>query len=68
MQLHGNSHVFPKCLRSGVLHCSSFIYLAVLGLCCCALAASRGGEQGPLLVMVRGLLSVAAAFPAELGS
>ena len=46
MKLHGNSHVFPECLPSGLLRCS-FIYLAVLGLRHCARAPLRCGEQGP---------------------
>ena len=47
VKLHGNSHLFPECLPSGLLGWSSFIYLAVLGLRCCARAPSRCGEQGP---------------------
>lgn len=46
-KLHGSSHVFPECLPSGLPRCSSFIYLAVLGLRCCAWAPSRCREQGP---------------------
>ena len=39
-----------------------FIYLSVLGLCCCARAFSSCGEQGLLLVAVRGLLTAGASL------
>ena len=43
-----------------------FIYfLAVLGLRFCARAFSSCGERGPLFIMVRGLLTVAASLVAE---
>ena len=41
--------------------------MAVLGLCCCALAFSSCGKQGLLFVAVRGLLIVAASLVAEHG-
>ena len=42
-----------------------FIYLAVLGLCCCARAFSNCSEQGLLFVVVCGLLIVVASLVAE---
>ena len=33
-----------------------YLFLAVLGLCCCARALSSCGEQGPLFAAVRRLL------------
>ena len=44
---------------------SFFIFLAVLGLCCCTRAFSSCGERGLLFVAVRGLLIVAASLVAE---
>ena len=45
-----------------------FIYLfilAVLGLCFCARAFSSCGKWGPLLIAVRGPLTIAASLVAE---
>ena len=39
--------------------------MAVLGLCFCARAFSSCGKQGPLLIAVRGPLTVAASLAAE---
>ena len=44
-----------------------YLFLAALGLCCCAWAFSSCGEWGPLLVVVRGLLIVVASLVVELG-
>ena len=44
-----------------------FIYLAALGLHCCAWAFSSCGEQGLLFVVVRGLLIAVASLVAEHG-
>ena len=41
------------------------IFLAVLGLRFCARAFSSCGEQGPLLITVRGRLTIAASLVAE---
>ena len=38
-----------------------FLFLAALGLCCCAWAFCNCGEWGLLLVVVRGLLTVVAS-------
>ena len=42
-----------------------FLFLAALGLCCCAWAFSSCGEQGLLFVVVRGLLVAVASLAAE---
>ena len=42
-------------------------FLSVLALCCCAWAFSSCGEQGLLLVVVRGLLIVVASLVSEHG-
>ena len=44
-----------------------FLFLAVLGLCCCAQAFSTSGERGLLFVAVRRLLTVVASLVAEHG-
>ena len=44
-----------------------YLFLAALGLRCCAGAFSSGGEQGLLFVAVRGLLSAVASPVAEHG-
>ena len=41
------------------------LFLAVLGLCCCARAFSSCGEQGLLFVVVRGLLIAVASLAVE---
>ena len=43
------------------------LFLAALGLRCCAWAFSTCGERGPLFIVVRGLLIVVASFVAEHG-
>ena len=43
------------------------LFLAALGLCCCAQAFSSCGEQGLLFIAVRGLLIVVASLVAEHG-
>ena len=44
-----------------------YLFLAALGLCCCAGAFSSCGEQGRLFVAVRGLLIAVASLVAEHG-
>ena len=44
-----------------------FVFLAVLGLCCCVRAFSSCSEWGLLLVVVRALLNVVASLVAEHG-
>ena len=43
------------------------LFLAALGLCCCARTFSSCGEQGLLFVVVHGLLIVVVSFVAEHG-
>ena len=43
------------------------LFLAALGLCCCAWAFSSCGELGLLFVVVRGLLTAVASLAAEHG-
>ena len=52
--------------RFGVFKLIS-LFLAVLGLYCCARAFSSSGEQGLLFVVVRGLLIVVPSLVAEHG-
>ena len=42
-----------------------FLFLAVLGLRFCARAFSSCGEQGPLFIAMRGLLTIAASLVVE---
>ena len=44
-----------------------YLFLAVLGLCCCTRAFSSCGEQGLLSVAVCGLLIVVVSLVAEHG-
>ena len=44
-----------------------YLFLAALGLCCCAWAFSSCGERGLLFVVVHGLLSAVASLVAEHG-
>ena len=44
-----------------------FLFLAVLGLCCCAQAFSSCGERGLLFVVVHRLLTAVASLVAEHG-
>ena len=43
------------------------VFLAALGLCCCARAFSSCGERGLLFVAVHGLLIAVASLAAEHG-
>ena len=45
----------------------NYLYLAALGLHCCAWAFSSCGERGLLFVEVRGLLIAVASFIVEHG-
>uniref|UniRef100_A0A8C6C9G7 single-stranded DNA cytosine deaminase n=1 Tax=Monodon monoceros TaxID=40151 RepID=A0A8C6C9G7_MONMO len=45
----------------------TYLFLAALGLCCCARAFSSCGKQGLLFVAVRGLLIAVASLVAEHG-
>ena len=42
-----------------------YLFLAALGLCCCARAFSSCGEWGLLFIVVRGLLTAVASLVAE---
>ena len=42
-----------------------YLFLGVLGLCCCTLAFSSCGERGLLFVAVRGLLIAVSSLVAE---
>ena len=44
-----------------------YLFLAALGLCCCAQAFSSCGEPGLLFIVVRGLLIAVASLVAEHG-
>ena len=44
-----------------------YLFLAVLGVCCCTQAFSSCGERGLLFVAVRGLLIEVASLAAEHG-
>ena len=44
-----------------------YLFLAALGLCCCAQAFSGCGERGLLFVAVCGLLTVVASLVVEHG-
>ena len=44
-----------------------YLFLAALGLCCCAWAFSSCGEQGLLFIVVCGLLIVVASLVVEHG-
>ena len=44
-----------------------YLFLAVLGLCCCARAFSSCGERGLLFIAARGLLTAVASLVAEHG-
>ena len=44
-----------------------YLFLAVLGLCCCAWAFSSCGERGLLFIVVRGLLIAVASLVVEHG-
>ena len=44
-----------------------YLFLAVLGLCCCSRVFPSCGEQGLLFIVVRGLLIAVASLVAEHG-
>ena len=44
-----------------------YLFLAALGLCCCARVFSSCGEQGLLFLVVHGLLTAVASLVAEHG-
>ena len=44
-----------------------YLFLAVLGLCCCVWAFSSCGEQGLLFIVVHGLLIEVASLVVEHG-
>ena len=67
------SKLFPHILCLCTLFLYTFIYLyfsflAALGLCCCVQAFSSCGEQGPLFVAVRRLLTAVASLVEEHGA
>ena len=67
------SKLFPHILCLCTLFLYTFIYLyfsflAALGLCCCVQAFSSCGEQGPLFVAVRRLLTAVASLVEENGA
>ena len=53
---------FNKCM-----YVCMYVFMAALGLCCCAQAFSSCGEQGLLFIAVRGLLIVVASLVAQHG-
>ena len=59
----GSSSLFIYLLLNFILFI--YLFLAALGLCCCALAFSSCGEQGLLFVAVRGLLIAVSSLIAE---
>ena len=44
-----------------------YLFLVVLGLCCCTQAVSSCGEQGLLFIVVHGLLIAVASLVVEYG-
>ena len=65
-----------KCILNFIKHVLPFffkfylfiyLFLAALGLCCCAWAFSSCGERGLLFVVVRGLLVAEASLVTEHG-
>ena len=61
-------HLFPQLLHSFFfLIYLIYLFLAVLGLLCCAQAFSSCGERGLLFVVVRRLLIAVASLVAEHG-
>ena len=56
---------FFVCLFYKFIFYLYYLFLAVLGLCCCARAFSTCGEQGLLFIAVRGLLIMVASLVAE---
>ena len=61
-------HLRFKCgLKLKFFFLNFYLFMAVLGLCCCAQAFSSGSEWGLLFVAVHGLLIVVASLVAEHG-
>ena len=58
---------FHPIRRHRVLYFVIYLFMAALGLCCCARAFSSCGEQGLLFIVVHGLLIAVASFVAEHG-
>ena len=54
-------------LKNKFIYLFVYLFMAVLGLCCCAWAFSSCGERGLLFIAVRGLLIVVASLVAEHG-
>ena len=48
-----------------IIYLFIYLFLAALGLCCCARAFSSRGERGLLFVAVRGLLIAVASLVSE---
>ena len=48
-----------------IIYLFTYLFLAVLGLRFCARAFSSYGKRGPLLIAVRGPLTIAASLVAE---
>ena len=55
---------FPECHINGIM---KYLFLAALGLRCCAQAFSSCGEWGLLLIAVHGLLIAVASLVVEHG-
>ena len=53
------------CLSFFFINLFIYLFLAALGLCCCARAFSSCGEQGLFLIAVHGLLLVVAPLVEE---
>ena len=61
------SYTKKKTLQFFIREDFIYLYLAALGLCCCARAFSSCSERGLLFVAVRGLLIAVASLVAEHG-
>ena len=59
--------IFNSCAYFILFYKFIYLFLAALGLRCCAWAFSSCSEQGPLFIAVRGLLTAAASLVAEHG-
>ena len=60
-------HTFLKKIFKNNIFLFIYLFLAALGLCCCARAFSSCGELGLLYVVVCGLLTAVASLVAEHG-
>ena len=60
-----NTSQRPYLLFFFLINLLIYLFLAALGLCCCARAFSSRDERGQLFVVVRGLLIVVASLVAE---